>query len=557
MRGVRRVFTLRLETHFAAELDRVRPVDDGHVVLRVPVRVLNVEELAGTERGLSGDVDDGREAGIVLGEQFAVRDVRVLAGVTPDEVGRDLVAGEGEVRLVDDVRAEAAGQVHGQNLAGDDGVGGRQIRERRAEEEAALLARLAEVARVASGDAVRVAEIVVNTHRLLTRVLDVGRSRRETVGGASGRGRADVRFGEKIQERERDRVEPRRGDDVAGELRAGQRVDDGQVARLREVALTFEQTRHGDDALRGGADDAAELLREEEESLLARGVINAGDEDRAAHEITEVVIAQPGARRAFVADAPRTVDHRRVVRAESPVGVVEEAVGVEIVVAQKFVDRAVKLAPAAARDEIHDAAARTPELGGRHGRDDAKLLNRIHRGHGEQRDVRADIRVGDAVHEKVDRVAARAVNGEVDRVRQPDADLGIARTRDAGNERQELHEVAVIEREFDDAAILDHVAHGRRRLNQRRFARHRDRLGDGSGFKFDVDGLLVINAHFQIFAQVLFEALHLHGEIVGAGLDERERVKTFGVGLRPARFAGVFIGQRHLRVGDNMPRRRP
>ena len=344
------------------------------------------------------------------------------------------------------------------------------------------------------------------------------------------RGRHRIR----IHQLGRHRVPAVTGNDVAGEglAREGpsgagdrrQRVVD-RDRQLAEVPLPHLQGRHGVD--------------EHPALLLAEPVVIGEEEGPVLDD------------RAPDGPAELTLLERRLLLAGA---VGEEVVGVEPVVAQEAVARAVNRVAAGLGDDVDLSAGIAPLLGGEQVGLDLELLDRFHVGahDDDQRQARV---VVDPVVEVVVRVLPVAVHEQLgagsqvvgpcpahDRAAHAGAGAG-----HAGTESGQLHEVASVERQILHLLLLDHAAqHGRLVFEQRRGALDEDGLAQAD-FQVQVDlGALI---HLQLHARALdlAKARGFGGERVAAGLQRREDVVAVVAGRGGTADAGGLVDDHHLR----------
>src|SRR5262249_28268514 len=133
----------------------------------------------------------------------------------------------------------------------------------------------------------------------------------------------------------------------------------------------------------------------------------------------------------------------------------KETVGVERVVPEELKDAAVELVGAALGDQVDHCALGLAELGAEAVALDAKFLNRVDRWKGQQRGVRADVHVIDAVdrpHVLIRTVAVhrhihvgietRAISAK------SSAGASLSHRRDSGDKQHQLSVVAAVERQL-------------------------------------------------------------------------------------------------------------
>jgi hypothetical protein len=228
----------------------------------------------------------------------------------------------------------------------------------------------------------------------------------------------------------------------------------------------------------------------------------------------------------------------------------EKVVGVELVVAEELVERAVEVARSGLGDHVDVGPGRTPELGrgaGHH----AEFFHGVHRRRSAGR-VHAEEIVLDAVEREVvvlgalavDRIKIRAGDGSIRLA------LGaVARTRE---EKDEARVVAAIHGEAGELGPGDGAAHGRLlRLQERRRVIDFDGGGDVADLqlKVDLDGVGDTDDDARLDPSL--EAGLLHGELINARVEREEPVFPIGRRISMALAAGGGVRQDNSAAGDS------
>ena len=276
--------------------------------------------------------------------------------------------------------------------------------------------------------------------------------------------------------------------DVAGELIANEAgalgagregikdADEGAVgdAGVTEVTLALQVGGHGEDGIGEGALAEAFVAAEEEGLVLDDGAIDHG---------AELV--------AFEA-------------AEGDAGAVaEEIVGVEFRVPEELEKAAMKAVGAGFVDHVDHAAIAAAEFGG--------VVRAHHLEFGDGFDGReggvareaVDGRVGgaDAIHEDVEHGIAGAVDAEAGAVGGADA------AGDAGGEIEQGVDVAGIEREFDDALVVNDLAEDRVHCFEKGgISGDFHRFGDAADFEADVHTSLLADGKLNAAAEEMLKS---------------------------------------------------
>ena len=321
------------------------------------------------------------------------------------------------------------------------------------------------------------------------------------------------------------RIDPRVGDRIAGErgarrpaagARRRRRVVDHRhppADRLGEDALALERGRHRRDHRPADRLALALIIGEEERRALP---------DRPAGHAAELVSSEPrrgrGARR-------------------------EEVAGVEVLVTRELEQAAVQVVLAGLRRQVDDAAVEAAELGRRAVALDRELLDGVDVG--EERDLaRLRLEHRDAVEEIFVGARAPAVDPrQRGRGRRRDGD-----TRSQAGQRDEA---AAVERQIDDAPLVDHVAEaGGLAAQQRRRAGYGHRLGPPADAERDVDAQRLARLQRDAFADRWPEPRELDADRVAARRQAGHHVAPVGVRGRRARHARRGRGR-----GDRRARR--
>ncbi len=341
--------------------------------------------------------------------------------------------------------------------------------------------------------------------------------RHEQVVGLAGR----VRERHPLQQRQRHRIDPAGGDDVARERIADvlavlearrQRIVDGDGAavgrpRLREVAGALERARHRVDLRERHF--AADLLPVVHEEGLVGAVVEPGDLHRSVDGEPRLVPVEAG-----LLDA-------------AAVGV--EGVRVQLLVAVVLVERAVELVGAALQHDVDDAAAGAAvlrvvdarlhlELGGRVGRRHEAQVVRLRR-------LGAGVR--HAVEQELVGVGAAAADLEVVHAAVVERAVGAAgeggRVLHAGRELRERERIAAEQRQVGHLLAVDDLpAVGTVGVEQRRFGADRHFLGQRPELQGQVEAQAVADPDFDAFASGRREAGQRRRQGVAADGHERE-----------------------------------
>ena len=343
----------------AAELEGVAALHPGDEVRDFPLLVSLVVAEEGRADGLIG-ADVARSHRVAIARKPCAREGRVLRGVrvksklgARTEAFREVAvehgdAVEAEVKVVEQGRRQREVMLGAQVIAPEGLIPDAINHERNREAREAALDRTQVAFREAHRQALAVTDHLID---LADVVVHVGRHtaiRRVVVIDAAAR-----RFGEMLEDAEADRVN-QRAIAVEVEAVAGDRgacagwlrrvINLHAVAelaqhvrvceQLRKIARAHLQRRHAD-RLGLGLREAIAFVVEEEEGAVA-AIVNLRNPHRPADVAAEIVLAVYG---------PRVAEE-----------VVDEAVGVQLLVAKQLVGFAMKLVAATLDREVDDAA---------------------------------------------------------------------------------------------------------------------------------------------------------------------------------------------------------
>ena len=178
--------------------------------------------------------------------------------------------------------------------------------------------------------------------------------------------------------------------------------------------------------------------------------------------------------------------------------VVEQIIGVELVIAQKLEPAAVELIRAGLDLDIHDAAVGPAELRGVRAGLNLEFLDRVHAGK-DDHGVQIQFVVVDAIEQEVVVAGAHAIGDEGGR-HAPAFVAGaiVVRTghasRDTWNQPCQLDEVPAVQRQFLDLRLVHSDAQLRAvGLHQRDGGLHLNRFRHVADFQLQIDARLLID----------------------------------------------------------------
>ena len=270
----------------------------------------------------------------------------------------------------------------------------------------------------------------------------------------------------------------------------------------------------------------------------------SGNENGPAESTAEVVVAQRGTR--------------------SQVAVVEEAVGIEDVVPEKFVQIPVEHACPRPGDDV-DLPARASSvfrivLATNH----PELIDRVHARIGQERQVRAAVDIVRAVHRPVVLRGPVSVDGEIDLIRKAgwarNTDIELVRGEAGGNAWREGYELLVVSRVKGKLADLrpgDQPGGCRRlQLDGRHIRLDSHGFFDVSRLKSGINGQLVVHVERDSGPGVRLESLGFHSH--GIVTDRKKRHDVITVLVRrygPHIHILVRVGCGYQGARDNRARR--
>jgi hypothetical protein len=307
---------------------------------------------------------------------------------------------------------------------------------------------------------------------------------------------------ELLDQFQRHRTEPLRGNDVAGKRQARLRVPQRGAASEVSRALRVRQ----DDDFGGIATPVAVCLviAEAEDPIL---------QDWSADAAAELVLLQRGLR------GGRTG---------------EEIARLKLVVPIELPGRTVQLVGASLRDHVHDRAGVAAEFGAVRMRLDLEFLNGVRRrAHHETRIER--VVVAGAVEEKVVRLVPHAIDVEAGGDSAKSSRRGVSgratqsrRGRDDTryNESQ-LREVASVERELDNFLMVDRDPERRvRGFDERRLGNDYQLFREPADGQLHIRATCVADRHLHSFTNGGFESRQSRSDSVPPWLKQRDRVKA-------------------------------
>ena len=243
--------------------------------------------------------------------------------------------------------------------------------------------------------------------------------------------------------------------------------------------------------------DQPTLLHQLREVAALHGRCRRIEEQRASLPLPVALVRREeehlvsGDRAAYVR-APLVLDERRrfdlVIR--GGVGVVEEGVGIEDPVAEKFVGRAMEFVAAGLGGHVDHAASETPEFRTQVVGLDLEFLHRVLRGHQS-----GQVDVGHVDRRAVERRRALIRLTAADLVVAPREDVhaggalhGLALGHDARRQCHEVEHVAAVQGRLGHFPRLDHLAEGRGlRLQQGRLRHDLNDLGHFADLQDRID----------------------------------------------------------------------
>ncbi len=233
--------------------------------------------------------------------------------------------------------------------------------------------------------------------------------------------------------------------------------------------------------------------------------------------------------------------------------IVEERIGVELVVAQEFPDVSVKLIRSALDRGVDHGAGRRAEFRRESARLNAKLLQRVRRR--LNRLHRTLLQVGRAgiVVDAVERevilrfevpVRAQPIRGLI---------VGIGEILlNAGFEQSQIGVAATIQRQIADLFFLHDTAHiSGLRLQQRRLGLHLQHLGDVAELQRKVDRRPRLHVDFDVLLDLRRETLSSGLDGIDARRNGDELILAGTVGDRGSCNGGCIVGERDRRAGHD------
>src|SRR5262249_5337577 len=215
----------------------------------------------------------------------------------------------------------------------------------------------------------------------------------------------------------------------------------------------------------------------------------------------------------------------------------KETVGVERVVPEELKDAAVELVGAALGDQVDHCALGLAELGAEAVALDAKFLNRVDRWKGQQRGVRADVHVIDAVdrpHVLIRTVAVhrhihvgietRAISAK------SSAGASLSHRRDSGDKQHQLGVVAAVERQLCYLFLANETADfAAPRIDLFGLASDRDDFGHLADLEGQVHHKILADVQLQIAVDGLLEPGRRSTDRVTANRQAGSRIETIFV----------------------------
>jgi len=233
---------------------------------------------------------------------------------------------------------------------------------------------------------------------------------------------------------------------------------------------------------------------------------------------------------------------------------VEEVAGLDVAVAQEAEHIAVEPVAAAARDDVHGAAAGPAELGAGGVAVDLELLHRL------LADAHAHAAGVDIVLHAIQEEAVAAA------VAAAEADAGLRRLRHAvvgavgeilrggggGRQQREVEIVAPVDRQLRDARQIDcRRLLGALGIYHRRFRQHLDDLLQFAHFHADRQREHFAHAHLDALEDLRREALRLDAHAVAARRQQREDKFAGLAGFGGALDGSLRVLRLELRAADH------
>ena len=382
--------------------------------------------------------------------------------------------------------------------------------------------------RVAHEELLFVGELVIDARVEVVHV-ELGRSGSEVVVGSGCRVARLVGQRKVVQDLERDGIHPGRRDHVAGELiadeasgwiRAGrERIEESNELsvlreRLREVPLALCQRGNGRGRLRC-APLAQPLERGHEEGPAASNR-TAGDPAELAPTIVAEGLIEP---------------------------IREEVVRVECRVPEELVPASMELVRARLVDDVQDASEAAAVFGGVVGAEHLEFLDGVDRR--KHRNTREPVHGGKGGRHAVDHGIHHRRAGTVHAVAHRVVVVSY-RSGDARRQEDERVDVARIQGQLEDAAIVDDLAdRAAGRLEQRGVGAHLDFVGKLADFEGEVDDERAVDLQDDVRARRAPESLETRFDAVPARWQRQRRVPAFEI-----RRHGLLAVRLLVRDGD-------
>ena len=295
-----------------------------------------------------------------------------------------------------------------------------------------------------------------------------------------------------------------------------------RVAQVREVAGAPLRQRHRQRRDRARFLTQALVIHEEER--LVRTVV-AGKRDRTPNVAAELIALE------LARALPRAVG--------------EEVRRVHLAVPAESKRGRVKRVAAALGDQVDDATAEAPELRAHGVGLHAELLHCVHRRRVVQVEDR-DVVLGVDVRHAVNRDLARGIAAAADEGRRS------WRGRDSRRERRERERIAAVQRQIDEALVLDRLAdRGAGGLDRGSAPDHRDQLGGLPELECHINTAHLLDVELYFIDGRALESRFRDRDVVEARLQLGGDVATFRVGLDRVLFVGGRARNRHVGVGHD------